>query len=150
MNVRQTVIRPAQRTDVGAIALLSGELGYPTSPEAMARRLDVLLDDPKQCVFVATQGNTIAGWIHGMIASRLESDAFVEIGGLVVGETFRSNGTGRGLVRAVSNWTLDQNIHMLRVRSNVHRDATHHFYQHLGFRITKVQIVFDMDLSQTR
>ena len=146
MELLHSGIRALEQSDASAIAVLSGELGYPTTPGNMVQRLDILLDDPMHCAFVAIDDSHIIGWIHGLIAFRIESDPFVEIAGLVVSKHSRSQGVGRALVQAVSNWAVEQNIRTVRVRTNIRRKATHGFYEHLGFQATKVQTVFDLDL----
>ena len=89
MNER-IVVREAQAADAEVLTGLSAELGYPSSPQAVADRLERVLADGEQCVLVACLPDGAAvGWIHVFVALRIESDPFAEIGGFVVSEDFR-------------------------------------------------------------
>jgi len=79
-------IRLATTEDSNAIAGLSNQLGYQSFEDAMKRRLHLLLEDSNHVVFVALKEAQIVGWVHGFYTMRVESDPFVEIGGLVVDE----------------------------------------------------------------
>ena len=69
----------------------------------------------------------------------LESGEFVEIVGLVVDAAARGHGVGRALVAEAEAWVLEQGFDAIRVRSNVARDASHPFYENLGFARIKTQ-----------
>ena len=67
--------------------------------------------------FVAlTDEKKIVGWIHGFRALLLESKPFVEIGGLVVDENFRSLAIGGKLVQRITSWCHENSIDDLSVR----------------------------------
>lgn len=135
-------IRTAREEDIEAIAVLSGELGYPASAEDVARRWSKIATASDQAVFVAEEAGSVIGWIHVFVAYRLESGPFTEIGGLVVAETHRGRGIGRVLCEEASQWTQDQGFSALRVRTRVEREDTHRFYERVGFRRAKSQHVF--------
>lgn len=125
------------------IAKLSGELGYPTSEDQASQRLERILGREDQAVFVAeVAGRGLLGWVHVFEACRLSSDAFAELGGIVVDESTRGLGVGRRLVEAAERWSQDSGLGTMRVRSNVVRHDTHAFYGHHGFERTKDQAVF--------
>lgn len=144
MNIE---IRPAQPEDSAPLARLSTQLGYPSSIQETEIRLKKLLSNESNCVWVATSDLEIIGWIHGFVAHRLETDSFVEIGGLVADEKQQKKGVGRLLVAAVQEWTKHQNIPQLRVRCNEKRTESHAFYAHLGFGMKKIQKVYAKNLS---
>ena len=66
-----------------------------------------------------------------------------EISGLVVDEKFRGAGIGRQLVARAQQWTNDQGLKLLRVRSRIERERTQGFYLGLGFEAVKIQRVFE-------
>ena len=77
--------------DEAALAELAGQLGYPALPEQIARRLAALGDSQADFVLVAADGaGRPIGWVHAFMALRLESDAFGELGGMVVAEGCQS------------------------------------------------------------
>ena len=92
------------------------------------------------CVIASNE--KIVGWIHGFYSLRIESDFFVEIGGLVVDENFRKNGIGKKLVDKVMEWSKLKNCEKVRVRCNVIRKESHKFYENIGFEINKEQKIF--------
>ncbi len=137
------MIRAAELTDAAAIAGLSGQLGYAASRDAIEHRLTALIHHDEHCVYVAIVDDTIAGWIHGCYTLRVESDSFVEIGGLVVHEAYRNRGIGRQLVDTVIRWAEAQQCRQIRVRCNVIRRESHRFYERIGFSERKQQKIFD-------
>lgn len=98
-------------------------------------------------MYVIADDETVIGWIHGFYSLRVESDAFVEIGGLVIDERYRRKGVGKMLVNEVIEWSRRMNIHKIRVRSNAIRTDAHTFYESIGFTETKEQKIFDLNLD---
>jgi predicted N-acetyltransferase YhbS len=139
-------IRAAQIKDSNFITKLSDELGYKTTNDKTIKRLSEILTSKNDCVFVAYDEDMAVGWIHGFYSLRVESDSFVEIGGLVVDKNYRKNGIGKMLIGEVLKWTHLKNIIKIRVRSNTIRTETHKFYRNFGFKEIKDQKIFDLDI----
>jgi GNAT superfamily N-acetyltransferase len=130
--------------DAGAVAELSGQLGYPAAADRMAARFRELAHDADAVILVAeTPDGAVAGWIHICGRRTLESDPCAEIAGLIVDATRRRQGIGRRLVEAAEAWSRKRGYTHLRVRSNVARDAAHVFYPGLGFTKVKTQHVYE-------
>jgi ribosomal protein S18 acetylase RimI-like enzyme len=144
-------VRRATRADARDLARLSGELGYPSSPEEIERRLAAFEDRDDHAVLVAVVDGSgraaVAGWLHVFLAERLESPGFAEIGGLVVARDDRGQGIGKRLTREARTWAESRGCSKLRVRSREERGAAHRFYESLGFRRTKTQAVLDLPLG---
>lgn len=85
----------------------------------------------------------MVGWVHGFYSLRVESDPFIEIGGLVVDENHRQKGIGVQLVEKVNTWASTKGCNKLRVRCNTIRLESHEFYNLIGFTLNKEQKVFD-------
>jgi GNAT superfamily N-acetyltransferase len=132
--------------DAAAISRLSGQLGYRLSVAETEDRIREIAASADHIAFAAMDGVTMVGWIHAGRAVLLESNPFIEIGGLVVEETCRGQGVGKMLVQKVKKWCLEKSIPDLRVRSNVKREAAHKFYEALGFTEEKKQNVFQITL----
>lgn len=144
-------IRPAQPEDAPALAALAGQLGYPTTPEEMATRLQALAEDDRHAVFVAVEADDgIVGWIHVYLCPLVIADLGAEIGGLVVDEAHRSQGIGAWLVRVAEDWARARGCAGLTVRANVVRQRAHAFYRRLGFQEVKVQRVFYKSLQEEK
>jgi len=135
-------IRKAKKSDAVALARLSGELGYPTTTSEMESRFDKLFSKSDHDIYVA-ELDTIVGWIHVSLVQSLESNAFVEICGIVVAESYRGSGIGTRLVAMAESWAQEKGCYHIRVRTNIVREKTRVFYKQLGFQSKKTQEVFD-------
>ncbi|MEO6349000.1 MAG: GNAT family N-acetyltransferase [Aquaticitalea sp.] len=142
----ELTIRNATLKDAEQIAELSSELGYPSSKQATQNRLKTILKSPDQCMYVAVQEDIIVGWIHGFYALRVESEGFVEIGGLVVSQEFQKKGIGKRLVKQVCNWSTTKQCENIRDRCNTVRLESHKFYEKLGSKTSKDQRIFHKSL----
>lgn len=136
-------VRAARIDDVDAVKRIAGQLGCPADSDATRERLVHLMNAADDDVFVATEGGDVVGWIQVGVHVCLESTPFAEIFGLVVDESQRGRGVGKALVGRAETWARDRGVGKLRVRSNVVREATHRFYEALGFTGSKRQTVFD-------
>ncbi len=97
MNVRSdtasTIVRTATLPDAPRVAELSGQLGYPATPEEVALRLRKLEGDARHVVYVTESPcGEVIGWIHVQDCHLVESDTRAEVTGLVVAEGLRSRG----------------------------------------------------------
>jgi N-acetylglutamate synthase-like GNAT family acetyltransferase len=133
------LLRKARVEDAADIARLAGELGYATAIEAMHKRLAVLATHPDHCITVAERDGHVLGWIAVEHRRTLESGERAEIVGLVVDARCRSGGIGRLLVQAAEQWAQQLGFDTLCVRSNVLRDASHPFYERMGYVRHKTQ-----------
>lgn len=136
-------VRPARVEDAEPIAVLSGQLGYPTPAEVTARRLAILLADPEHAVFVAEwPGTGVVGWVHVCLRPLLILEAVAEVEGLVVDASHRSQGVGHQLLAAAERWAHEHGCTATYLRSNARREAAHRFYQREGYQIIKTQFGF--------
>lgn len=142
-------IRNAEIKDSKSIAELSNQLGYKSENIIIQKRLAEILGNNDNCVFVALENKKIVGWIHGFYSRRVESDPFIEIGGLVVDTSYRKKGIGKLLVEEINNWSHSKKCEKIRVRCNTVRTETHTFYLKIGFEINKEQKIFDKSLKNT-
>jgi GNAT superfamily N-acetyltransferase len=134
-------IRSARPADAAALAVLSTELGYP-STEAQVRERLGLLDDPERELLVAGAGDGLAGFIDIHVQRLVEADPFGEVGGLVVAEPYRAEGLGRALLAAAAAWCRERGLAEMWIRANLARVGPHEFYDAVGCRIVKDQRVY--------
>ncbi|SRR6266498_24621 len=141
-------IRTPLAGDATRLAMLSSELGYPATPDAIAARLGRLLGREDHClrVAVSASGETI-GWIHAYEQCILEADPWCEIAGLVVDPGHRDHGAGRALVSEIEAWARARGLRVVKVRSNVVREESHPFYQRLDYLRIKTQHVYRKSLG---
>lgn len=142
------VFRQARLEDAPALASLSGQLGYPSSPEEMRARLQAILGREEHVVFVAEQGGQVVAWIHVFLLRLVEANPEAEIGGLIVDEQCRGRGIGWALVHLAEEWARSLGCASISVRSNVVRERTHGFYESLGYARVKAQHTFRKPLPR--
>jgi GNAT superfamily N-acetyltransferase len=136
-------IRDARESDAAELAGLTTELGYPSTPDDIARRLPFVLSGPEQRLLVAVDddGRALA-WMHVIINRTLENDPYAQIVGLVVAASARGVGIGSRLVAEGERWARELGMATVRVRSNVTRERTHEFYLRAGYAIAKTSYLF--------
>ncbi|RBQ04615.1 GNAT family N-acetyltransferase [Pedobacter miscanthi] len=139
-------IRTISEKDAESVAELSTQLGYESNAEQILARIRQMNNSNENCAYVAVLENKVVGWIHGFYTLRLESDAFVEIGGLVVDSAYRNQKIGKQLIDSVNLWAKKHGVKKLKVRCNTKRTESHQFYERTGFKENKRQVAFEKDL----
>jgi N-acetylglutamate synthase-like GNAT family acetyltransferase len=135
-------IRRARSSDAPRLAVLAGELGYPTSANEMKVRLNRVMRAADDIVLVAEKNSSVIGWLHLSVIYQLESWLFAEIDGLIVAEGQRSAGAGAKLLDVGEEWARKKKCASMLVRSNVIRERAHAFYERQGFEHFKTSKVF--------
>lgn len=136
-------IRAATLSDIAQLAILAGQLGYPSTPEEIERRFRDAQKNPEQAIFVAEHTSSdLAGWIHVFVMRSLEANFRAEVDGLVVHERFRSQGVGPRLLERAEEWARERGCREIGLRANVIRERAHAFYERQGYRMVKTQKVF--------
>ena len=141
-----TAVRSATSADAPSIAALSAQLGYPTRPEDVARRLAALRGREDHAFSVAIQGEIIVGWVHVAVTQFVHADAQAEVLGLVVDEHYRGIGAGRLLMKFAEDWARSKSCAIIRLRSNILRESAHVFYRRLGYEEFKTSKNFRKSL----
>jgi len=130
-------IRRALPDDSRAVTPLLGELGYPTSAEAVAARFARLADSENDPAWIALDPNdeeVLLGFAAGHLFWPYELDAPVaELTALVVPERRRGTGSGRALVAAFEEWAIAAGSCRATVASSFRRTGAHAFYERLGY-----------------
>ena len=136
-------IRRAKPADAARIAVLCGQLGYPTTTREMSARLKQALKERNGACFVAeTREHGVIGWVHVSVNPLLEVERRAEVNGLVVDEQVRSQGAGWLLLEAAERWARKARCAAMSVRSNVIRNRAHGFYERHGYEHYKTQKAF--------
>lgn len=142
-----TTVRGMTAADAERVAALSGELGYPSTPEQIAARFQAVQERTDARVFVAVDADGgVHGWVHVYGRYHLESDRTAEIGGLIVASESRGRGIGGALMEAAEAWARERGYGQVRLGSNVLRDDAHRFYQNLGYTIAKSHYRFQKSI----
>jgi len=140
MEKTVVIIRLARVEDAKILANLATQLGYPSTPEQIRTRFDVLdTKHDEHAIIVAELSHQVVGWVHTHIYCLLVDDPEVEIGGLVVDETVRGQGIGEALMQAAEDWAREQGCASVYLRSNTTRTRAHEFYKRIGYEVIKSQ-----------
>jgi GNAT superfamily N-acetyltransferase len=135
-------IRAARPGDADALAGLTGQLGYPSTPGEIEARLARLAARPESdLVLVSVDTDDRAtGWAHVQLRPLLELDATAQLAGLVVDERLRSNGVGAALLAAAEAWATTHGAEVMVVSSRVTRRRAHRFYRRHGYASWKESV----------
>ncbi|MEU5259555.1 GNAT family N-acetyltransferase [Amycolatopsis sp. NPDC021455] len=127
-------IRQAEAADAARIAVLLGQLGYPTGEARVRARLDEWLADPRSVLAVAEVAGEVSGVAAFHAMPLLEHDERRgRLVALVVDDSCRGRGVGRALVAEVEREARRLGCRELEVTSNRAREAAHAFYRGLGY-----------------
>jgi len=140
-------VRRARQTDADDVARLTAQLGYEADSGRVAARLGRILSRQEHQFLIAESAGRTVGWLHASVATYVETDPFVVIGGLVVDRDRRRQGIGRLLMQHAEAWAAAQGCPVVRVWSSTPRAAAHQFYESLGYAIVKTQHSFVKVLS---
>ena len=130
-------IRDARPEDAAALARLVDQLGYPTSADAVAARLQRLEASPADRVLVAELDGEIVGAASVHYSLTLEYDEpAAKLSAIVVDEQHRRRGIGEALARAVEEEAIRQGCCLVFLTTAERRADAHAFYRRLGYEET--------------
>jgi len=132
-----TTIRRAVHDDAPRIAELLGQLGYPSSGDAMLRRMrNTDKSDNAILVAMSAEGRVVGmAGLHRMAVLHLDAPVGY-ITAFVIDESTRGHGVGRKLLEAAETWARDAGCVRLTVTSAEQRDGAHKFYPACGLPYT--------------
>jgi N-acetylglutamate synthase-like GNAT family acetyltransferase len=131
------VIRDARPEDAEALAALIGQLGYPTTAEAVARRLAQLQGSEVDRVVVAEADGEVVGLasLHTSLSVEYDEPA-AKLSAIVVDERHRRRGIGEALVAAMEAEARARGCCLIFLTTAARRADAHDFYRRLGFEET--------------
>jgi GNAT superfamily N-acetyltransferase len=130
-------LRNVQAGDCAAFAGLLEELGYPSTAEQAAERIQRIDKDPSTLVIVAEVEGELAGFVALHIQNLVErDDPGCSVAGIVVGERFRRQGIGELLMAAVEYEARKRGGRYLALNTSERRANAHAFYEALGYEHT--------------
>lgn len=135
-------VRKASLSDAASICeISSNDLGYECDLALVKAKIS-MLNDERECVFVAEFEGVVAGYIHVEKYDVLYYETMANLLGLAVKDEFQKMGIGKALVLASEDWAKSHGIKLMRVNSGMSRSGAHEFYRHLGYDSEKQQIRF--------
>ena len=125
-------IREAREADAEALALLVGELGYPTTA-AIARERFNDLTEAGDCLLVAVDQAKVIALVVLHRTRFLHRPADGRIATLVVSDAYRGRGVGGQLLEAAEAIFRQWGCERIEVSSGAQREAAHRFYIRAGY-----------------
>ncbi|MFD2419761.1 GNAT family N-acetyltransferase [Amycolatopsis pigmentata] len=127
-------IRRVRFADAARIAVLLGQLGYPTDAVRVRARLDDWLTDRRSVLIGAETDGLLSGVAALHVIPLLEHDGHRgRLVALVVDDACRRLGLGRRLVAEVEHEARRLGCRELEVTSARDRDAAQRFYRSIGY-----------------
>lgn len=127
-------IREARDGDEEAIAMLLGELGYPTSADAIPGRLANMRVEGNQWTVIAEVDGQPVGMATIIVRHVINRDEpFGRLASVVVADGWRSRGIGEALMARTEEICHAAGCSAIEVTSADHRPRAHDFYRRLGF-----------------
>ena len=114
-----------------------GQLGYPTSPETVARRLERLQSSEADRLVVAERDGDVVGLavLHISLAIEYDEPA-AKMSAIVVEERHRRRGIGEALMAAMEAETRRRGCCLIFLTTADLRTDAHAFYRRIGFEET--------------
>lgn len=114
-------------------ALISNDLGYPSTPEDTTKRLTLIQNHPDFHTLVAIVDDQVVGFIglHTSLAYEFNGQ-YLRIVALAVDGRHRNLGIGTKLTQAAEQYASENNMG-IALDSGFHREAAHAFYESRGY-----------------
>ncbi len=141
-------IRGIRVRDVPDLHALCQELGYDTPATPLRKRLNDIVFNPSQAMFVAEiEGMGVIGYVHVFARLALEIEPCAQIQALVVADRARRLGVAGKLVAAAEIWARGHGLTWISLYCTTNRDDAHAFYPALGFEATAKATRFNKRLD---
>lgn len=135
-------VREAMLEDYKSIAKISrDDLGYLCEDNLIKTKIS-LIDNRRECVFVAEYENKVIGYVHVERYDTLYSETLVNILGFAVSSERRRMGAGHLLMSKAEEWAKLIGAVGVRLNSGALRVGAHEFYRGIGYNLEKEQIRF--------
>ena len=137
MLVEQLTIRDACPGDAEALVALVGQLGYPTSADAVRKRVERLSSSDTDRLVVAELDGGIVGLasLHTSLSIAYDSPA-AKLSAIVVDERHRRGGIGQALVEEMEREAERKGCYLFFLTTAGRREGAHAFYERIGFEET--------------
>lgn len=139
INLNSIQIRLAVESDFQDICLLSKELGYECDEQKVKKRIQYILKNTGDIIFVAKKDDEVIGYIHGSPYELIFADSLVNILGVVVNKQHRNLGVGGKLMEKLEFWAKENGFSGVRLVSGSDRFDAHKFYESHEYVYTKNQ-----------
>lgn len=134
-SVRKAV--PSDAFDIYNIN--KNSLGYDYDFAKQKRKIEVVLQDSTQAIFVACADEKVVGYIHLVNYDVVYADNYKNVMGLAVLKEYRRRGIGTVLLQTAEKWAKENGACGVRLCSGAERAEAHRFYIANGYIEKKIQ-----------
>ena len=129
------LIRVVKIQDATAIAHLMKQLGYPTTPKAIRKRLKTHFSTQTTKGFLAFFNKKPIGFISLHLIPLIHEDGFLcRLTSLIVDKKYRGKGIGKKLVKTAEIHAIKKGAVRSEVTSSIKRNEAHQFYKSTGYQ----------------
>lgn len=132
-------LRDIKVSDYEFIDELNHELGYNYPKEKVKGRIEYILQNTNNKIFVAEINGEVIGYIHFTPYELLSDDSLINILGFVIKSNYRNMGIGKKLITLMEEWAKNNNFAGVRLVSGYDRENAHKFYEKNGYYNRKNQ-----------
>jgi len=127
-------IRKALPTDGADISRLLAQLGYPGTETFLAEKMEVVINNPLEELFVYEEDNKVVAFmvLEFLPQLGLKGD-IARIGYFAVDEDCRNNGIGKEMEEHCEKLALQRNCDRIEVHCHERRKDAHRFYYRQGY-----------------
>ena len=136
-------IRRARATDLAELVDLLGQLGYPSTVDQLALRLQRIEQHQDHVLLISEGQAGIHGLCHLQRIDLLASDGYAEVQALVVSAPHRRQGVGQALLQEAARQARAMGASRIRLRSGLHREEAHRFYLAQGYEQCRASYAFE-------
>lgn len=133
-------IRRAKLSDAEDIYHINKtSLGYDYDLDKQKFKIQNVINDDTQVIFVADIGNKVAGYIHLVNYDVIYADNYKNCLGLAVDNNYKRMGIGSALLSQGEKWAKENGAVGIRLCSGIERENAHKFYLSQGYVENKLQ-----------
>jgi GNAT superfamily N-acetyltransferase len=140
--MQEISIKKAEVHHAPQMAELLGQLGYPTEPGEVRKKISALSPSKADFIWIAQTQGKVVGLLAFHLTPLLHAPGSLgRITALVVDENFRGKGIGRLLVETAEKWARDRECTRIELTSGEQRSRAHRFYQDLGYALESKRFI---------
>lgn len=142
------MIREVRKEDAKGIYDLYREvMGYDYPVSKIETRIDDILNDNNNYVFIYELNNKVVGIIETVIKYSTHEDPFLTINTLAIDSEYQGQGIGSKLLDYIEEFASSKNLASIWLGSQIKRNRAHDFYLNHGYTIIKQHKIFNKKLK---
>lgn len=134
------IIRKVRLADADDIYYINKtSLGYDYDSDKQKMKIQNVIQDDSQVIFVAEIDNKTVGYIHLVNYDVIYADNYKNCLGLAVDNDYKRMGIGSALLSQGEKWAKENGAVGIRLCSGIEREKAHKFYFANGYKENKIQ-----------